>query len=670
MSTPEAHGRRSFPQATPAQIRAAYHGLSRSFHPDKQPPELRDQATTHFNAILVAYETLNNPRKRIVYDQLGHAGLKSQMWQMGPKTMSAEDFKHWLQQAAKKQQTDDIEALVGSKGSIKVGLDVSGLRYDTITRGKNGIPVLQPIPPVLLTNFAVKKSFQVPLVGLGQALNTPLPAALQPAGTVDVPHKGAEQEIENAPTLTVSASVGGAPFPTKDTAQFKAIPLFAVRPTLIGATSLGLSLEHNFPALPPNAPRSVASVLAGNGITVYTGVFPAPALSAQVGRSFGANQFAVQSTFFQVPFISAPATTTVQLSRVLGLRHRLLAVVRNDNSSGQYPSSLWSMFLPPPTGVRQGMASLGYTYTPLPPGIDDDRKSRRSKNSETYSATISAGLLAGGGMVKFSWERTFFVCTPIGAPSPSPSSPSSSQTSTAAEDDRTGIRLGAEYTRSLTATAFSIGASRAIFTHSHLGLRLSIGGVTGTGGITLALTWTRLGQRLALPVVIAPVRDVRVIAFATAVPTLLYLALEAAYLRPRQRRRHDADRAAYADRARHRVLRARHAALQAQELMRVVAERRADEERQRGGLVVDAAYYGARGRWADVTVPLMAAVEAGQLVVPRAVRKDRMLGWWDPAPGEEKRLEVRYRYGGERHEVKVRGGQGLVLPLKVHRVKR
>lgn len=67
---------------------------------------------------------------------------------------------------------------------------------------------------------------------------------------------------------------------------------------------------------------------------------------------------------------------------------------------------------------------------------------------------------------------------------------------------------------------------------------------------------------------------------------------------------------------------------------------------------------------ADVTIPLASMVERGQLVLGRGVQRAGLMGWWDPCPGREKVLKVRYLFGGMGHEVVVGEGEDLTLPMR------
>jgi molecular chaperone DnaJ len=58
--------------ATPDEIKKAYRGLARQFHPDVSQAS---DAEPRFKEINEAYEVLSDPEKRTTYDRFGHAGL-------------------------------------------------------------------------------------------------------------------------------------------------------------------------------------------------------------------------------------------------------------------------------------------------------------------------------------------------------------------------------------------------------------------------------------------------------------------------------------------------------------------------------------------------------------------------------------------------------------------
>lgn len=115
------------PAPTEAQIRSAYRTLTLSFHPDKQPAELADSARRHFDRIQEAYDTLVDPKKRAVYDELGVQGMK-QEWvilermakdmRVGVRAMSGEEFRGWFLEVMKRRERAVVERMVGSRVSF------------------------------------------------------------------------------------------------------------------------------------------------------------------------------------------------------------------------------------------------------------------------------------------------------------------------------------------------------------------------------------------------------------------------------------------------------------------------------------------------------------------------------------------------------------------------
>lgn len=87
------------PPPSDAQIRSAYRTLTLSFHPDKQPSGSRSRqlaAEEYFETIREAYETLIDPKKRLVYDLLGVDGVKRE-WGKGGLMRSTDTARHTRQ---------------------------------------------------------------------------------------------------------------------------------------------------------------------------------------------------------------------------------------------------------------------------------------------------------------------------------------------------------------------------------------------------------------------------------------------------------------------------------------------------------------------------------------------------------------------------------------------
>ena len=60
--------------ASAEELKTAYHGLAREYHPDTLPPELRERrvgkdAEANFKLISEAYKVLSDPEQRALYDE-------------------------------------------------------------------------------------------------------------------------------------------------------------------------------------------------------------------------------------------------------------------------------------------------------------------------------------------------------------------------------------------------------------------------------------------------------------------------------------------------------------------------------------------------------------------------------------------------------------------------
>lgn len=546
-----------------------------------------------------------NPHKRTIYDTLGFEGLKQKWWAVGVKAMDPEEFKIWLQEQVRKHKVTEVMSLVNSRGDITIALDISGLQF------REAVEVVEPngrrelqvrtMPPVKLTKYFARHSFTVPLEGLGKLLATPFPTFRGPAAKDEPPRKPKVQS-QSHPALTLAASLGGIPVTTKNFQR-----------TYIASPGLSAHLTHSFPPVHPSTPRCAASVLAGLDLEAASTIFPERVISTSISRGFGTSRMTIKPIFNTSPLRAPPIIEATYASSV-GKRTSFF-LQYNSGRAPHWPSATSQLLAGPP---QTSYLTIGYTF--LPPGgapVTEDNDDAdapptaptsshtRSKATETWRVTATAGVLVGGGQIGLSWGRTFFLGTRIGG-APLLTAPR-----------HEGIRLNADVAFSAASGAtIGVRASRRIFTHTRVGVGLAAG-----KDVVLSLTWSRLGQKIALPVVVAPVLDVASIVYAVLVPVTAYGLLEGFYLRPRERRVRRAEAGARKRQMAARVARCRRRAEDVVELMREQVTAGQRRRRERGGLVVVEAAYGREGEWADVTVAVAALMEGDQLVIPRGVTK-------------------------------------------------
>jgi DnaJ family protein C protein 11 len=175
---------------------------------------------------------------------------------------------------------------------------------------------------------------------------------------------------------------------------------------------------------------------------------------------------------------------------------------------------------------------------------------------------------------------------------------------------------------------WTVKGVRRVGEYTRVGLGIGI----ADKGMMLTLTWRRLGQNIDVPILICPGNEATngAAALTAVFPWLAYCAVEFGYIRPRDRkkRRQEAAR-------RHRELKKllpkkREESLQAIELMTDQVQRRQAREEAQDGLVILKAEYGyipptnkkakngfTEPRVIDVTIPVAALVNRGQLVIPK-----------------------------------------------------
>lgn len=107
--------------ASLAELNDKYRALAAIYHPDKQPDDVRRRAAhDRFMEISRAYEILTDPGKRAIYDLFGEEGLRTS-WEVGPRGMTPAEMKAHYQRQGDTKRRIDVEALVNSKVSCRLG---------------------------------------------------------------------------------------------------------------------------------------------------------------------------------------------------------------------------------------------------------------------------------------------------------------------------------------------------------------------------------------------------------------------------------------------------------------------------------------------------------------------------------------------------------------------
>lgn len=285
--------------------------------------------------------------------------------------------------------------------------------------------------------------------------------------------------------------------------------------------------------------------------------------------------------------------------------------------------------------------------------------------SGSWTASIGATSQTVAGYLRYSRDILSSTSSPTQSAEPSPGN-------RACRSGGGGFRAEAElgssrswYSPRQADDYLALRALKRVGRFSRLGFEVGV----SPSNLHLSLYWSRLGQRINIPFLLAakPGLSAELVFWATVLPFLGFGVAEI-LARGRAARWLKEEAREHRSRAKLQEYVARGRA-EADELAVVLANGvgpRQRSERQAGGLVILSAKYSVRGapsdEVADVTVAVAALVDNGRLYIPQGLRKSRLLGFWDPAPLDSKVLSVRYLYRGKEYSVEAAGKEELLLP--------
>lgn len=707
------------PPPTATQIRAAYHRLSLAFHPDKQPQYLKDAAERHFARLRLAYETLAEPRKRVIYDVQGEEGVRDEYRQggaMGPggesnmqlssvKAMNAEEFKRWFLGVLHRRERSAIEALVNHHSKFTMRLDASDTLMGQIRgfRSSDGVEISLPTQYLRLQEAGVDSSFTIPLPKLGRLFGIPVSSLRQLFQSQSAPLNEDDETVSNewadalgpsVPELTITGGISAgfneviATMPQRD---ISLAPYFNRTYTIAShQVGFGAALHHTFPQLLGNGNgNSIASLLQGTGFRLETSVLPHQAytlLSVDKSVSIIPNTapFGVSvTTIIKDSLRLRPPDMLISIQRVLSLwgnprGYFIWASGENEwppsisqSLAGAAHSNLAYVVRWATQGRKVPMVKLGADWGFNGDAIGDDDNVNRAPSSGT---NVSVQAQAGSTELVVSYFCDIFsrYAEPPVRSRVSNSGEVLPQATEPPVHRSRGTLLEVEARIGFPATlGASITGRRLIGTFSSVGLTI---GVAQSWGLYCSFSWSRLKQNISIPVALIPLEDVTTSAvlLAVSIPWALYTATEFAIIRPRIRSKRRRFLKAQRAKLRLNTAKKREEAQQVVSLMQPSVEHRQAQARRSGGLVILSASYGTKGKGGvlvDVTTAVASLVDAEQLNLPRSVDRNKLTGFWDPVPLSSKVLVVKYLFGGKEHFVEVGGNQSLVIPSRAHELR-
>ncbi|KAL4777979.1 hypothetical protein BJX76DRAFT_352947 [Aspergillus varians] len=717
------------PPPSDGAIRSAYRTLTLSFHPDKQPPELRDAAKQQFERIREAYETLVDPKKRVVYDTLGAEGVRRE-WgnggamgrggeaerqekqkQIGVKAMKPGEFRKWFFETMKRRERGALNSMVRSKGSLIVGVNAE----DMITADAELDEVYLKVPSPKLSDFAVRYSFITPLptreTVLGEDEKEDVASEEEKEGKED------SQESEE-PELEIYAGVSGRfqRFFNEVELEFEdgEIELRKVPLPLVLSTqniNLGASTSRVFNDPNPKGilKRWPFSFLQSSIVSVDATVLPAATVQANVAKSFvvvpGTKPFnVVLGTIFSRSISKSPPALSLQVTK--GIGQKKIAFCTWSSGFIGWPHVIQTVLLPflglgsddfLIEGPELSQLQVGIVSQPtkLAPGEGDEdmpepeeehdeeeevettrvKQREERKAAEAWQIAVSSSPVMSGLVFKYS--RNIFsgkAATDVAISQWSSEKHYSLPPANEPRSVRLEITSAVDMNLSPT---WTIHGSRQVSELTRVGFGVGL----QTQGLFMTLSWARLGQRIKFPIAICAFDNVNANSATLAVllPWLTYCAVEFGFIRPRERRNRRNLVARRQKRLRKLVPLKKVESAQAIELMADQVRRRQDREASREGLVITKAEYGhyPSSNWkpgkstkepevADVTIPVAALVDHGQLIISKKTAKFHILGFHDPAPLQPKKLRIWYKYHGKEHYVEANDAEGVTCPMRPH----
>ncbi|KAK1690121.1 hypothetical protein BDP55DRAFT_649722 [Colletotrichum godetiae] len=687
------------PTLTPDQIRRAYHRLLLYLHRDGLPENLHGVAQPYFNQVQRGFETLIDPYRRALYDasRLRDATNAHDL-------PLDEDYRYAYDVSLKEQLRQRAEDVVQTSSDLGIRFDAS----KALQRGSAVTPL----------DFTLSHSVTVSLPVLGRLIERTAASKAQRVSSVS----------KRVPSIALNESDEAGVDQPQESMIFLPPPQVTLTGSVYGIVEeiyrvpLPLLADRYQPLLPLTIPRKRIIQLAEQR--------PCPLISLKFRQDIihRTAEDRIAQTSIEVETEALPeASLTARVSHPIHLPNDPDPILLEGSLKSGQP---WTQAAPRlGLGIHRWMGA-GTAYAIADSGDWSVWPGETIKLFTDFSQVSKNQLLAEFPMKTSASFEVGFTTSPERVPSTAHEDSPRGECGIRGLDHESTITNDGSWTVSASLTADTIGgylrygkdmpalrsASSSnpptrfeleLCTNTLLDRHLAVRNLWPVGrfsklglelgvslhSLHLSLYWSRLSQRLSIPLLLSPRAEYTptVFFYAAAVPLLAFAARHfySSYSSSSGRAKRtgrgvmaEVDLQAY-------VARKRAAADDIAVVLSGAVEARQRVERQRGGLVILSAKFGVRGDgegqreagdgedegdgdgdpdcWAaeevaDVTVAVAALVEDGRLRIPAGVRKASLLGFWDPAPLRRKALHVRYLWRGRESTVEVVGRDELVLP--------
>ncbi|XP_043912369.1 dnaJ homolog subfamily C member 11 isoform X1 [Protopterus annectens] len=156
-------------EATQEELKSAYRRLCMLYHPDKhRDPELKSKAEQLFNLVHQAYEVLNDPQSRAIYDVYGKKGLEMEGWEVVERKKTPAEIREEFERLQQEREEKRLQQRTNPKGIISVGIDATDL-FDRYDEDYEDVPG-NGIPQIEINKMHISQSIEAPLTATDTAI--------------------------------------------------------------------------------------------------------------------------------------------------------------------------------------------------------------------------------------------------------------------------------------------------------------------------------------------------------------------------------------------------------------------------------------------------------------------------------------------------------------------
>ncbi|UJR22766.1 hypothetical protein I4U23_025798 [Adineta vaga] len=148
-------------------IQQAYRRLTLLYHPDKHTDlRCKQLAMDLFIQVKKAYDILNDPQKRAIYDTLGMKGLKEEGWQIRARMRTAREILDEYERLTKEREERRSNQITNANGSVHSTINLTDMFNQINTSNENE----EFLPEIEITEFTIEQSIDVPITSQDTAM--------------------------------------------------------------------------------------------------------------------------------------------------------------------------------------------------------------------------------------------------------------------------------------------------------------------------------------------------------------------------------------------------------------------------------------------------------------------------------------------------------------------